>query len=110
LPKREELKTYLKADLIKDSITGTVASVKLSAKGLDENTKVTILIDGIKINDSTIAKTYYDKAGNTIFFLKYYLFKPGGHTIILEQNGEKGVKEATTIIIPLNDEKERYRK
>jgi hypothetical protein len=33
-----------------------------------------------------------------------YLFTPGGHTILMEQETPNGiVKEATTIMIPLSD-------
>lgn len=106
LPQRKELKTFLKADAIKDSKTGDVTSIRLIAKGFDRNAEVTLYIDGKKSNLMN-TKLSYSKGENTVFTLSN-LLTPGGHTISLVQKGPAGVvRETTTIIIPLNDNKDR---
>jgi hypothetical protein len=101
LPQRQEVKYFLDAELIKDPKTGTVTGVKLRGKGFNA-TPLMVSIDGKQVNFGT-ARPTIDRDGNMVFNLPY-LFTPGGHTILVEQKTADGsVKQATTVIIPLND-------
>lgn len=100
LPKEQEIKTYLKATLIKD--TGNIASVKLTALGFDKNLGITIYIDGKKIDEAK-TKSFLDNSGNTVFIIHYPII-PGPHKILLEQ--KNGLRETTTLIIPKNEPNE----
>jgi hypothetical protein len=102
LPKKEEMKTYLKADLIRDKTTGNVTSVKLRGKRFEKTSKPAIYGDGKKV-DLGNNEAFFDEKGNLDMTFNY-LFTPGGHTILMEQETPNGiVKEATTIMIPLSD-------
>jgi len=107
LPKKQELKTFLKADAVKDAKTGDVTSIRLIAKGFAANGDLTLYIDGKPSNLLTTAKLSLTKENNRVVTLSN-LLTPGGHTISLVQKGPGGVtRETTTIIIPLNDNRER---
>lgn len=106
LPKKEVPGVYLSAILDKDSASGKVNGIRLLTRGFDRDARITIAVDG-KPADTVLVRTGTDNAGNTVYLLRH-LLTPGGHTITVEQKGANGtIREVTTIIVPLNDEKNR---
>jgi photosystem II stability/assembly factor-like uncharacterized protein len=108
LPKNQEMKNYLNSYVVKDN-TGNITSVRLTGKGFDKSAELAISVDGKKV-DFKSTKSSFNEKGNLDITLNY-LFTPGGHTILVEQKTPTGtIKEATTVIIPLNDNRDRERK
>jgi hypothetical protein len=109
LPKKQEPKVVLKADVIRDERTGNVSSIRIRGKGFDKSAPITIKVDGKSI-DIINNKATFDQ-NDTMEISLSPLFTPGGHTLLIEQKSEKGaIREAITFIIPHNDRNEQERK
>lgn len=106
LPKKQVPGTYLSAVLNKDSGSGKLFGVRLLTRGFDKDARLIITVDG-KPADSAVTTAGADKDGNAVYLLNY-LLTPGGHIIAVEQKGVNGlIREVTTVIVPLNDDKNR---
>lgn len=100
LPKKQEFKTYLRAELIQKN--KAEYSVKIRGKGFSKAEHLVIKVDG-KAIDMKNQNLMFDENENMSLDLNY-LLTPGGHTILVQQGK---VKEVTTVIIPLNDRENR---